>query len=169
MAEPTDKPLTEHPLDALLPLVYQYMNEWHQQKSPDVLRRNIHAALDKSSREVLLKLMGFNNGWGGAWEIDHCNGRSGNSIAGEFLKKTQKEALEAWLKAVTLPTLTPKQEADILESMTKEYLSNFRSQIRKVAREKAQQDVQALVERITPAQTIDSFGQLLELLQPKDT
>ena len=87
--------MTEYPMKEVIPLIEKAINEWHAKNQPEDIVEYIHKKLDKSRDEVLLKLMGFNKDtWKGDWVLDHCNNRSGNSIAGDYLKLVQQDAIK---------------------------------------------------------------------------
>ena len=91
-------------IDDAIPIIAEAVAEWKIRNSEEVLKRRVHALLDESSNEVVMKLLGFKESWG-KWELDHCNGRSGNSPAGEYLKNAQQGAIAEWLKTAALPKL----------------------------------------------------------------
>ena len=49
------------PLDAILPLIAEAVSEWQADHSPEVIKAKIKKLLDTNSKEVVLKLLGFNN------------------------------------------------------------------------------------------------------------
>ena len=63
---------------------------------PESLTREIIAQLNEERREIVLKLLGFNDSWG-KLEVDHCNGRDRESIVGKYLSGKARVAVQAWM------------------------------------------------------------------------
>jgi hypothetical protein len=102
--------------------------------------------LDNKLQEVVGKLLGFDVRWGNEWEVDHCNGRAGDSAAGDYLREKCGAAVKEWLDkaAGELPPL-PKQAIKALVSSYHEMLERaIRDQLFK----KAQRDAAAIAESI---------------------
>lgn len=63
---------------------------------PESLTREIIAQLNEERREIVLKLLGFNDSWG-KLEVDRCNGRDRESIVGKYLYGQARAAVQAWM------------------------------------------------------------------------
>lgn len=87
------------------------------------LRERVYAKLDGHADTIIVKLLGFNQSFN-RWELDHCNGRSGNSAAGDYLRKKLGPAVDEWLDAQV--GKLPKLNADAVKSVRDEYSSMFR-------------------------------------------
>lgn len=100
----------------------QWMAE-HRNKIPQM----VSSMLERRMEEVVAKLLGFDNHWGD-WAVDHCNGRAGNSAAGDWLREQARDAIKAWLTAQAgkLPTL-PKHA---IESLRKNYQKTLERELR---------------------------------------
>ncbi len=61
------------------------------------LTREIIAQLNEERREIVLKLLGFNDNSWGELEVDHCNGRDRESIVGKYLHGQARAAVQAWM------------------------------------------------------------------------
>lgn len=90
------------------------------------LEEKIENMLDRRLQELVGKYLGFDNKWG-RWELDHCNGRSGESAAGDFLRSKVQEGTKKWLEkqAGNLPDLPKSAIADL----KKEYLYILKREI----------------------------------------
>ncbi len=131
----------------------------------DALAKRIRARLDRNVEATVAKLLGFENrGWAGSdrWEVDHCNGRSGNSIVGDYIRKKVGVALEAWIDshAGSLPDL-PKATIAELRS---EYVNMYRTALRRRLGELASKAAEAKAEEMiaaleSPAQKGSEAGQ----------
>lgn len=119
----------------------QWMNEAEVE-----IETKIRRMLDRRLQEIVGKLMGFDTRWGD-WELDHCNGRAGESAAGDWLRSQAGEAVKAWLseQAGNLPPL-PKNAAKALQ---KSYTDRLLDEAESLLKRKAQEDAAALVAGLT--------------------
>jgi len=134
-------------------------------------KRRIKVELDKNQAQILMKLLGFNTDYGRKWELDHCNGRAGQSAAGEFIKSRMGEEVNQWLVAQTgkLPDLPQ----DAIESLHKYYLQELRcilrDKVKHMAADKAEQIAKLIVKEIESVDItdlkkgLDTIGFLLAL------
>ena len=159
--------MTEDPIKELIPLIENAINGWHNKNQPQDIVEYIHKKLDKSRDEVLLKIMGFNkDSWNGAWTLDHCNNRSGNSIAGDYLKSVQQDAINDWLSKVALPKLSKTDSDRIAASFKSEYLIRLKRAVLAYAEKKANEHARQLVDALAPTPPIDQYLQLKTLITP---
>jgi hypothetical protein len=125
------------PLDveAIRERIAKAQDEWSKENLPDVESR-VHDILDNALKTIVAKVLGMENRWGREWEVDHCNGRSGNSIVGDAIRTAvQPKIEELVLDAVKDFTFNEQQKA----SIRKEY----REQLMKAAFERARGKAQA--------------------------
>lgn len=155
-----------NPIDAVLPLITAAVDDWQKANNAQAITERIHAMLDKESEQVVFKLLGFNNSWNRGYELDHCNGRSGNSAAGDYIRKAQTKAIEEWLSAITLPKLTPTLKKQLQTEMNTVYKHSLLDKVRVMAEQRAQQDIDALLHEIIPSKTIDNYIKALQLITP---
>ena len=157
--------MTDDSIKELIPLIENAINGWHAKNQPKDIVEYIHKKLDKSRDEVLLKLMGFNkDSWNGAWALDHCNNRSGNSIAGDYLKSVQQDAINDWLSKVALPKLSKTDSDRIAASFKAEYLRYLKRAVESYAQKKADEHARQLVDALIPTPPIDQYLQLKTLI-----
>jgi len=106
--------------------------------TPESARRKIEDILDSHTEEAVAKLLGFDNKWGD-WEVDHCNGRQGESAAGDWLRKTAKEEVDKWLakQAGALPDLSPAQKKALREDYRNTLAYHVKERLQVLAREHA--------------------------------
>lgn len=152
----------------LVEVINSALESWHEANSPEAIRKRVHEQLDKDSKQVVLKLLGFNHKWGNSWELDHCNGRSGNSVIGDYLKKTQEQILHEWFAKIPLPELTKMEMNNLGKTFASQYKDAFRNYIARAATKKAEADAQALIDSLSPSKFLDNFMQLQQLLTPKE-
>lgn len=62
------------------------------------VKRAVKRELDKKKREIFAKILGFENKWGGEWEVDHCNNR--RTGVDEALAGHVREAANEWVNDV---------------------------------------------------------------------
>lgn len=121
----------------------------------DQAHRDIYANLEDEVREIVkyqreglvAHILGFaKRTWGGksgAWEIDHCNGRSGNSFIGEQLKPVMEpvcqrlveEAMKDW-----------EPDEGLLQAVRDEYSKRFKTYVMEYAYDKARDDARDFVD-----------------------
>jgi hypothetical protein len=159
--------LLDHPIDTLLPEIATAMEQWKAQNTPIKLRADIFRRLDKERDVILLKLLGFDASYGG-FNLDHCNGRAGNSAAGDFLIKAQGEAIKEWLTRTALPTLTDERRESILKGMAQQYESLFREGLKKAIQAKATEDIKAVMDELSKSNNIDKYLRVLGLIGAKE-
>ena len=126
--------------------------------------QRVHKLLDDNAETIVLKLLGFDNRWN-SWELDHCNGRKGESAAGDYLRQVQHDAIQDWLKKVKLPelnkTLTSVMQKEI-EAYYKNYLRQF---LCEYAREEAGKTAKELIQTLFTQSKVDGMIKLQQLIQ----
>lgn len=115
--------------------------QWMKEAEGDI-ESKVRGMLDRRLQEIVGKLMGFDNRWG-PWEVDNCNGRAGESAAGEWLRSQAGEAVKTWLseQAGNLPSL-PK---GAIKALQKSYTDRLLDDAEDLLKRKAQEDAEALV------------------------
>lgn len=155
------------PLDEVLPIILEAALEWKQEHTPEKLKAKVKQLLDQNAQTITLKLLGFNDHWG-KWELDHCNGRSGNSAAGDYLRQVQQEAIQEWMQSLVIPEITP----DLKQKFKKEFQAEFNSQTRSAlcqeARDQAEKHAKDLVASITTSEHLGKYLQAMKLISPKE-
>ena len=152
-------------IDRAIPLIAQAVTEWEQKNTAEVLTQRVHQLLDKSSKEVVMKLLGFNETWG-KWELDHCNGRAGNSAAGDYLKEVQHSAIKDWLQTVSMPKLDKTVLTRLEKQAQSEYLQYINNEVRQLAHVQAQTDARELVTALTESKQIKNYLAAMQLISP---
>lgn len=161
-ADPTPIP---NPIDQIIANIATAMHEWSEKQVTD-LKKKVFDRLDKHQEEVLLKLMGFDNRWGSSWNIDHCNGRNGNSPIGDFLKDTQEEAIKEWLSQIKMPAMSPKFKKNIEKDLRATYEQHFRQRSYEIARAKANEDLDDMLEHVLKPTILDQYLRMQALVAP---
>jgi len=165
-------------LESLVPIINESVNEWLQNQKPEQIRKEIFDTLDQAKNTIAPKLLGFSKGsWNNRWEIDHCNGRAGESVLGDYLKKHQAEGIKAFLDQLNFAEVKPLTKTEI-EGIRKEYRSHLLSYVSESIREKARADADRLASQVCSTdivQTILETQKLIgagftfpEELQPKE-
>lgn len=153
-----------NPLNELLGVVLSAIEEWKANNTPPQLTSRVHQILDKNSKEIVLKLLGFNSNWG-SWELDHCNGRAGESAAGDYLRQVQKKAIDEWLSSVKLPPM----ESTVTESMINDCKAEYRRfldlYLREYAQSEADKHAKEIISSLFSTSKADGMMKLQSLLQ----
>ena len=87
----------------------------------------VRKTLENKRQEVICKLLGFNNSWH-EWELDHCNGRAGESEAGTWLRRRVGAGAAKWLEEQVgqLPDIPTKA----IGSLKREYTDMLKRAVR---------------------------------------
>ena len=160
---------TINPLDELLPVIAAAVAEWKVDNTPEKIKERVQKHLTKSGEEITLKLLGFNKDtWReSAWELDHCNGRSGNSAAGDYLRKQQQVAIQEWLSTVTLPPLSAKAQKDMVNEYISDYKTEMRSILRRKACEQASEHANELISKVVASNNLANHLKVMQLIDPE--
>lgn len=160
-------PHSVNPLDTILPIIGQAVEEWKQRNTPELIKAQVMKLLDKNAEEITMKLLGFDVRYGESWKLDHCNGRSGNSAAGDYIRQVQAEAIKEWLAKVELPVLSPTA----IKKLEKEILNEYTSHIGRKTREKtivaAQEALDSVVKNVIASNNLGSYMQMLSIINPQ--
>lgn len=165
-------------LESLVPIINESVNEWLQDQSPEQIRKKVFDALNEARDTIAPKLLGFTkDSWGRGWQIDHCNGRAGESVLGDYLKKHQTEGIKVFLDQLNFAEVKPLTKTEI-ESIRKEYRYHLLRYVSDSIREKAHADAERLASQVSSTdivQTILETQKLIgagftfpEELQPKE-
>lgn len=123
-------------------LVDQYVTDaiekWKEENPPEKIIAETIAELNSAKREIIPKLLGFDKGWE-KWRVDHCNGRAGNSAAGDYLRSACQQAVKDWFEKIKLPAMTKGMQDDF----KKEYISTVKKILREEAKRLAEANVRA--------------------------
>lgn len=153
------------PVDTVLAQISIAMHQWSEEQL-GTIEKTVRDRLDRHSEEVLMKLMGFSRDFQGRWEIDHCNGRGGNSNISDFLKSSQEAAVKEWLTQIELPKMSPAFKTKIKEDLRRIYENEINSKVYGMARARAQSDLVALLDTVLPATLVDKHLRMQKLLNP---
>lgn len=96
------------------------------------VRERVETLLNHDIDDVVMKVIGFRRRSfdAGKWELDHCNGRSGNSIVGERLHRTAEKKAEEWMKRVMGDALEVDLTKEERDDLREEYLKMIRRAVR---------------------------------------
>lgn len=108
------------------------------------IKDEVTRVLNANVQEITAKLLGFDNRWFYKWELDHCNGRAGNSAAGDYLRKHANDAITEWLSSVQLPPMSPALKG----ALKKGYVDQLRYRAEGELRELASKNAKALAAEI---------------------
>lgn len=158
-----------NPVDTLLATIAIAIDSWKKQNSPETLTKTVHNKLDKAAEEVLFKMLGFDARYGGGWSVDHCNGREGNSVIGDYLRTTQERAVKAWFDEVGELKISPAFKKKIEKAMNDEYQDRMMQYARDLASKKAAEDLTVLLNQVCTSNQIGNYMKTLALIdnQPK--
>lgn len=151
------------PLDEVLPFITQAVANWKTKNTEEVIEERVTKQLDKSCTEITLKLLGFDESWG-KWDLDHCNGRGGESAAGDYLRKVQQAAIQKWLETVQLPEIPPKLKAATVAEYKSAYQNALRQVLYRLATKQAEEDAQFLIGKLVASDRLEDYLKTMKLL-----
>lgn len=161
----TSQHTIEKPVDSILPHIAAAVAEWKATNTEEKIKETVISLLNKESKQLVLKLLGFNESWG-KWEVDHCNGRGGQSAAGDYLTKVQQEAIQEWLKGAVMPTLDKATKASMQKSAQQEYTYNLNRLVREYAVSQAELDAKAVIKQLVASDQVGNYLKVMALIEP---
>lgn len=169
MTKPKVREIT-NPVDDALTVIAATVEAWKAKNTPEAIERKTLELLNANSEEIVNKLLGFKkDSWDKKWELDHCNGRSGNSAAGDYLKNVQAETIRKWLSNVPLPELSQRVIKELTKEMESAYVDAYRQQLEALTVEKANEDAKAAFDKLTNKDFQNNYFKTLALIQPTNT
>lgn len=155
------------PVDAMYDAIQDAVAKWKAANTPDVIAQETVQKLEEDKEEIILQLLGFEkDNWGdGKYKLDHCNGRSGESAAGDFIRRAQKNAINTWLASVVLPAMPEHLKENLIDAYNKEFQYQLIQQVEGQAATNAAKLVDEFKETIVDKLNIDARIELEKLLQ----
>ena len=158
--------MTSNVSTELVQLIDTAIDKWLAVNTPAEITKSVTKKLNEHKDEITLKLLGFDKSYGNrVWSLDHCNGRSGNSPAGEYLKATQSAVVKQWLENVPLPELTPTLLSKISSEFNDMYLRALKKELFSLAEEKAKKDSQKILDEVISTDSVENYLKTKELIQ----
>ena len=157
-----------NPLDELLPVIAQAVASWQAIHTPATIKKRVTELLDKSREEIILKLLGFDKcGWEGKWVLDHCNGRSGESAAGDYLRSVQADAIKEWLANIPMPVISPKMLSNFKKQYQQDFDQRVEYQLQKLITVEADKRAAELFKNISSSTQLDDYIKTMKLINPE--
>lgn len=153
-----------NPVDELIPEIASIIAKWQKNQDSAKLEKEVVGLLEKSKKEIYLKLLGFDSRYGSGYQLDHCNGRAGNSPIGQYLYDVQAKAIDEWIQNSAFPVLTKTEEESIRKSMKEEYITRLKRNLIEHIRDKADDDLKTMLSEITRSLNIDDFIKMRDLI-----
>ena len=151
-------------LQSLVPIINGAIHEWLEKQNPEAIRKKVFDTLEAAKDEVAPKLMGFDKGsFGRGWEIDHCNGRAGESSIGDYMKKHQTEGIQQFIDQLNLTSLSPFTEAEI-KGLRSEYRDRVINETRQLVYDRAEKDANHLVNQLSVDDLVSAIQKTQQLL-----
>lgn len=111
---------------------------------------------------ALIKIAG-----GGRWSLDHCNGRSGESAAGDYLRQVQADAIKEWLANIPMPSMSTKMLNDLKKQYQAEFNNRVQYQMRHLIEQEANKRAEQLFKNLTQSNQVNDFIKVMQLISPK--
>ena len=155
----------KNPLEMTMSAMNAAVAKWETENTPELLASQVRKKLDAHKHEIVLKLLGFNTGYSDSWQLDHCNGRSGNSAAGDYIVSAQKEAVKTWLESVCMPVVSPTIKKKLAASIQAEFGSMVEYHMRQHIDAKAKDLATEYMQSLEASEFIDNFVKTNALLK----
>lgn len=130
----TRKKIADVSLVDMMKWAQETRDQWMARQQEDKFRQQVWDSLEKRKTEVITKLLGFSARWG-EWEVDHCNGRAGNSAAGDYLRMVAKREIERWMESLCWDDFDAELMKHLERAVAHELGENFQKSLRDKVRE----------------------------------
>lgn len=156
--------VVKKPIDTVLKYILHAVNTWKSENTEEKIHNKVISLLEKNAEQATLTLLGFENRWG-KWEVDHCNGRSGESSIGDYMKKVHAVAIKEFFDSLDLKQIiTPALKKKLTTEIKKTYEWKFQEAVQRAARELAEQHAQKLVNELVKTDDLDKTMKMLHLI-----
>ena len=162
----TDQNLPCNPLDALIPMIAVTVEKWREEHTPEKVTRKVESLLEDKADEIVAKLLGFNDRWG-KWEVDHCNGRGGESAAGDYLRRVHQQAIEEWFNTLLIPKMPKTLSVKLRESLQRDFDRVMQQRMHELVRDYADKEAERLFEELKVSSMLDNYLKTLQLIKEK--
>jgi len=153
------------PLDEVLQIMATAVAEWKIENTEAKIKEKVKKLLDQNSEEITMKLLGFNkSSWSDKWELDHCNGRAGESSAGDYLRRVQSAAIKEWMEDLPLPKLSPTLKGQLAKQMQSDFNERVRYQASSFIRSKAEIQTNVALEELLQCKELDNYIKSMKLI-----
>jgi hypothetical protein len=156
--------LQPKPLDEILPHILSAVLAWKANYTPEKIHAKVTEQLDTNAEQMVLKLLGFDNRWG-KWEVDHCNGRAGNSAIGDYMMQQHSIAIKEFFDNFKMSeVITPALKTKIKTVARKEYEYRFIEAAERFARAKAEKDAQKIIDDLLTSDDMEKTIKLMKVI-----
>lgn len=155
-----------NPVDGVLEAIATAVAQWKENNTEASIKKKVTDLLNKNSEELTMKLLGFNDRYN-KWELDHCNGRSGNSAAGDYLRQVQQAAIQEWMKTATMPKLSDATVNRLKKEMQSDYEYQLLKSVRDAVSDQATADAKDIVAKLTVSNQAENYLKVVKLLHPQ--
>jgi hypothetical protein len=124
--------------------------------------------LDQNKDKAVMALLGFEARWGQSWTVDHCNGRSGESAAGDHLKQICSKTIKEWFAKFPMPEMTASLKKQLESTYQKEFREYALREIRNFAKAAADEAVQDIHKELSELLNVQASLDMKKLLLKVD-
>ncbi len=99
------------------------------------IQQEFESKLKQMKNTILLKLMGFDDRYGNnSWEVDHCNGRAGQSVLGDRIRNAAQLALDSFLldnnNGISILNILNENKDRLEQTITKEFNTQLQYKVK---------------------------------------
>lgn len=147
------------------------VEEWRAKNPPEVIEKRVFEMLDNSLNTIVPKLLGFNTHYRGSegirWEIDSCNGRAGDSAAGDYLRACARDSIKAWFDNIDMKKVDINLK-ELADSLYNQQRSRLQYESERLIKERMQdtlnQGIDLLFADLTPENILKDATELKQVL-----
>lgn len=148
------------PVDEVFSLIAKATKEWQDKNKGDEITKAVFKRLDSSRDEVIAKLLGFDFRWN-KWELDHCNGRSGNSFIGKLFSEGIEKQVRDWVNKNTNDlNFSSELTKAMINDARREYKDALRQALRDEVHCQASAAAKKIIDELSGSQTLSVINEL---------
>lgn len=112
------------------------------------MEQTVREHVGRNKRALVAQILGMDARWGDGWQIDHCNGRSGQSLIGTQLAN---EATPVVVDLVQKALRDWEPTEEMIDAVKAEFNRLFQARAFEYAREEASRQARAKVQELVAA------------------
>mgnify|MGYP000238673770 CR=1 FL=1 len=129
----------------LLDLYEEVIQEYVDSNPPKKIKAILEKEVDRQRVNILRTLLGLEHRYTNKWTVDHCNGRSGESAIGDYLRNVQAKEIHKIFDSMDMSDVITKT---IEKDIRLEYQINLKKGLISLVRKKAKEDAENIIKTV---------------------
>ena len=135
------------------------IDKWLEHNKEKDIKEALYNQLDSEKEQIIGNLLGFSKSWSSdRWEVDHCNGRAGESAVGDYLRQIAATEINNWFKSIQLKKPTKAFQIGV----TKEYTHLFQQKVKAKLHDLADKQADIFIEGYIKKLSLTELDALLK-------